>query len=121
MYNFSNAENNPTAKADYVQLKRTLINIIRNAVQAGATVINIDVQTDAENVSLKISDDGKGIDGETLEKIFEPGFTTKEEGMGLGLKMAKRFVEFVGGEIKIKSEEGKGASVTLILRKMENA
>ena len=108
-------------KADYVQLKRTLINVVRNSIQAGATRLNIDFREDEQNATIVISDDGKGIKSETLEKIFEPGFTTKEEGMGLGLKMAKRFVEFVGGEIKIDSDEGNGTTVFLTLRKIEDA
>ena len=62
-----------------------------------------------------IEDNGNGIPEDKLEKIFEPNFTTKSSGTGLGLAMVKRMIEDYKGEISIRSKEGKGTTLMIIL------
>ena len=75
------------------------INLIRNSMQADASEVNISVNIDNGNYIIYFEDNGKGIPETSIEKIFEPGFTTKEKGMGIGLKITKRYIESIGGEI----------------------
>ncbi len=96
-------------EADRFQLRRLLINMIRNSIQAEAENINLSIKKDENNFILIIDDDGKGIDIQHREKIFEPGYTTKERGMGIGLKLSKRFIEGIGGTITLEDKKEKGA------------
>ncbi|MBU4425705.1 MAG: hypothetical protein KKB35_03120 [Proteobacteria bacterium] len=66
-------------------------------------------------MSLSITDTGCGIFRENMKNIFEPLFTTKARGIGLGLSVSKSLVDANGGSIKVESEEGKGSTFTLIL------
>ena len=66
-------------------------------------------------VSVRIRDTGVGMDADALEKIFEPYFSTKATGTGLGLTIAKRNVELNGGSISVASERGVGTTVTIVL------
>ncbi|NUN10834.1 MAG: HAMP domain-containing protein [Ignavibacteriaceae bacterium] len=92
---------------DIAQLRRLLINFIRNSIQAGAGEIRFNLQTNENFVSLFITDNGSGISEENREKIFNKNFTTKESGMGLGLKLSRRYIESLGGSVAlIKSEAG---------------
>lgn len=97
---------------DEDQLKRTIINMIRNSIQANATVIEIEIVSN-ENNKIIIADNGKGIPEDIQEKIFDANFTTKVEGMGLGLNMAKKYVEKIGGEIKIDKSDKHGTKFIL--------
>ncbi|HSD62205.1 MAG TPA: ATP-binding protein, partial [Ignavibacteriaceae bacterium] len=80
------------AETDRFQVRRLFINMIRNSIQAESESINISLKKEEEFFILTIDDNGKGIDEQHREKIFEPGYTTKEKGMGIGLKLSKRFV-----------------------------
>jgi two-component system sensor histidine kinase AtoS len=64
---------------------------------------------------VEITDSGVGMDQEALSKIFEPYFSTKATGTGLGLTIAKRNVELIGGTIDVRSERGAGTTVTITL------
>ncbi len=103
--------------ADAEQFRRTLVNLIRNSKQAGATQIVLTLLEDNKNYILKIADNGKGIKKEYLDKIFEPNFTTKQEGMGLGLSMAKRYFNSTGGKIEIESTNTNGTIIKITLPK----
>jgi signal transduction histidine kinase len=96
-------------------------NLLRNALDAMAGKGNIGVRvTDQEDqVLVDISDDGKGIPKHQVGKIFNPGFTTKKRGWGLGLSLSKRIVEkYHHGSLYVKSSEvGKGTTFRIILRK----
>ncbi len=96
------------ADADKFQLRRLIINMIRNSIQAEAELIDISLKKEDGFFILTINDDGKGIGEEHREKIFEPGFTTKERGMGIGLKLSKRFIEGIGGSITLNDKAEKG-------------
>jgi signal transduction histidine kinase len=94
-------------------------NLIRNALDALDGVGAIDVSLNATNdkVSIEISDTGKGIALSNQKRIFEPGFSTKKRGWGLGLSLAKRIVEqYHGGELLLVSSElGKGTRFRIVL------
>ena len=66
-------------------------------------------------MNISITDQGDGIPEENLDKIFEPLFTTKARGIGLGLALSNRLVEANDGEIEVESEVGKGSTFTIIL------
>jgi signal transduction histidine kinase len=107
----SNRVTNPTL------LKRVLTNLIVNAVQAmpmggGLTITAGKIQ---DSTVLTVQDTGTGIAAENLEKIFNPFFTTKAQGQGLGLAVCKRLVETQGGTITVKSKVGEGSSFTITI------
>jgi signal transduction histidine kinase len=84
------------------------INLIRNSIQAKASNINIDLTLEDSYSIINISDNGNGIPAEIQNKIFEANFTTKERGLGLGLKLIKRFLDNTNGEIKLISSKPTG-------------
>lgn len=110
---FSKSHDSIIIEADKDQLKRTIINLVRNSIQASASRINITTAVNDSMVRLDLSDNGKGIPPELLDKVFEPDFTTKEKGMGLGLKLAKKFVEAVNGTIKITESSVNGTRILI--------
>ena len=103
--------------ADSEQFKRTIVNLIKNSKQAGADKIVLSLNEDELNYTLRIIDNGKGIKKEYLDKIFEPNFTTKQEGMGLGLSMARRYFNSTGGKIIIEETNGNGTTIKITLPK----
>ncbi|HEX2868902.1 MAG TPA: ATP-binding protein [Ignavibacteriales bacterium] len=114
----SNEVQSLTVEADKDQLKRTIINLVRNSIQAGATAVTLKTESLDEVINLEISDNGRGIPEEFISRIFEPNFTTKEKGMGLGLKIAKKFMEGIGGSISIAESSEKGTKILLQFRKI---
>ncbi|WP_111683104.1 sensor histidine kinase [Winogradskyella tangerina] len=110
------------AKFDRTQLIRVVTNLVKNSIQAmpkDKADPNIDVRvfSDGDLVKITVEDNGSGISEETKSKIFEPKFTTKTSGMGLGLAMVKNIVETFGGSITFTSEEGKGTIFTVAFPK----
>jgi len=130
-----------TIQAEPTQLKQVIMNLITNAAEAipadsdsGRIVITTGsrtmVQGDTTNPHLgaaqltagdyafvQVSDTGAGMDRETLERIFEPFFTTKVDGRGLGLAAVLGIIRGHGGDIEVKSVEGRGTTVTVFLPK----
>jgi signal transduction histidine kinase len=105
------------ARCDKEQLRRVLINLARNAIQAtppGGRVILRSGVSD-EIASCEIEDNGSGIAPEHLSKIFDPFFTTREKGTGLGLALAKKIVDDHGGLLTVTSEPGRGSTFHLTL------
>ncbi|MCK5775357.1 MAG: GHKL domain-containing protein, partial [Bacteroidales bacterium] len=104
--------------ADKTQMIRILNNVYKNAIQAiGDQLegqITTELNTTATAANMIISDDGCGIKPEELNSIFEPHFTTKSSGMGLGLSLVKKMVENVGGEISVKSDLHKGSTFSIV-------
>jgi signal transduction histidine kinase len=97
---------------------RALTNIIENALHAmpGGGTLTIDAALAPDSkVQLRVSDTGIGMDSDALAKIFEPYFSTKAIGTGLGLTIAKRNVEANLGTIAVTSQKGHGTSVTMTL------
>jgi len=99
------------------ELNQALMHLLRNAVQAieDQGTIKITTTSDETQVTVKISDTGKGIPSEHLARIFDPGFTTRGVGVGLGLSIVYRIIKRHQGDIKVESEIGKGTEVTVIL------
>src|SRR5690606_40815984 len=82
----------------------TIENLVKNAIDAikGKGKISVDIVADKNNVILRVTDNGKGIAKNQFKKIFEPGFTTKKRGWGLGLSLTKRIVQdYHKGKIKV--------------------
>jgi two-component system, sporulation sensor kinase D len=100
----------------------TIENLIKNAIDAmkGKGKINVSIQEDNEMVKIKVSDTGSGIPKNQFNTIFEPGFTTKKRGWGLGLSLTKRIVnEYHKGNIKVlQSEIGKGTTMQISFKKL---
>ncbi|HEU4497536.1 MAG TPA: HAMP domain-containing sensor histidine kinase, partial [Flavobacterium sp.] len=100
----------------------TIENLVKNAIDAmrGRGKIAIEISEDARFVKIKVKDSGKGIPKNQFKKIFEPGFTTKKRGWGLGLSLTKRIVEeYHNGKIKVFSSEAqKGTCMMVSLRKL---
>ena len=109
------------AKLDKTQLIRVVTNLVKNAIQSIEKTDNqrveVKVRQSDDEIFIKVADNGKGIEEEDKSKIFEPKFTTKTSGMGLGLAMIKNIVEAYGGNITFVSESNKGSVFTVALPK----
>ncbi len=103
-------------RADEEQLQRTLMNLLRNSIQAGAKNVTIKCMHLNDECIIKIIDDGGGIEKEVVDKIFIEGYTTKHDGMGIGLTMAKRFVDSVNGKIFLEDTSPKKTIMVLIFK-----
>ena len=105
----------PILHLDRTLVGRALTNIVENALHAMPTKGALDVRATAyeDRVELTVADTGVGLDPETLQRIFEPYFSTKVSGTGLGMAIAKRNVELSGGTIHVASQKGVGTTATL--------
>ena len=114
----------PPVMAEPTGVEQVLINFILNARDAGARVIRIETAlapSRAGYLQLTISDDGAGIESSVLPKLFQPFFTTKAKGTGLGLWLSQRIVQDHGGAITVESEKGKGTTFTILLPTMADS
>jgi signal transduction histidine kinase len=107
----------PSIWVDPQQIGQVLTNLVTNAYQAmpEGGRLTLSAQASLEGVRLAVSDTGVGMSPETLEKIFEPLFTTKATGIGLGLVVSKNLVDVNGGVITVESVPGKGSSFIILL------
>lgn len=103
-------------KADPQDIQELLVNLIQNAIDAMPNGGSITIKTYMQNnrISVDITDTGKGIPAEIREKIFDPFYSTRHEGIGLGLSIVYRIVRQYGGDIKVISEVGKGSTFKLL-------
>jgi len=110
-----------TAQLDKTHLIRILTNLVKNAIQSVENSdnpkIEVKVKEDNGNVIINVADNGKGIEEIDRMKIFEPRFTTKSSGMGLGLPMVKNIVEAYDGDISFTTELNRGTVFTVIIPK----
>jgi len=104
-----------TVNADRDHLSRTMINLIRNSIQAMSGLIVITINTGEGFCAIRVSDDGHGIEPENISRVFDENFTTKKSGMGVGLNLAKKFVDGVGGSIAIEKSTPDGTIILLTL------
>ena len=109
------APNKPLfARLDRTQLIRILTNLVKNAIQACDEVpepsVIVSVQKKNNKVCISVTDNGHGITQDHIDKIFEPKFTTKTSGMGLGLAMVKNIVKTYDGQIEVESSTPKGTT-----------
>ena len=105
---------------DYNRMKQVLVNIFKNSIEAKDKkkkykFINIDVINGKNDVTIKIKDNGIGMDKKTLSKVDEMFYTTKEKGTGLGVALSKEIIELHGGSMKYTSQIGKYTQVTIKL------
>jgi two-component system cell cycle sensor histidine kinase/response regulator CckA len=108
------AEPDVFVRADPAALGRVLMNLTINAHQAGGT-LTLHVDRDGDNATIAVEDTGPGIPPEILERMFEPGFTTREAsgGQGLGLAIVREIVNAAGGKITAASIVGRGTAVVV--------
>lgn len=109
------------AKFDRTQLIRVVTNLVKNAIQSipedQEAKLTVSVSEDEENVKIIVADNGLGITDENKQKIFEPKFTTKTSGMGLGLAMVKNIMETYNGSITFDSQKDQGSTFTVTFPK----
>ena len=111
------AANLPLAPMDPAQLQQVLVNLIKNAMQAmtkGGT-LTLTTGEGAGGVWFSVSDTGGGIPQEQINRIFEPFYTTKKKGTGLGLMIVQRIVRAHGGRIELESHVGRGTTFRIWL------
>ncbi len=100
---------NTVVSADEKQLSRALVNILKNAKQAVSEIenphVNVSLSSSESAVIITIQDNGTGIPVEIRNHIFEPNFTTKTSGMGLGLAITKNIIEQFNGTLSFESNE----------------
>ena len=104
--------------ADYAELERIVTNLVlnaRDAVQTGEGMLHISTGVRAEGARLTVSDTGLGLTAEAKARMFEPYFTTKEHGTGLGLSGVAATVSRLGGAVFVDSEPGHGTRVTVVI------
>ncbi len=107
----------PSMMIDFFQIRQVFDNIIRNAFDAMASGgdLVISVSAEGDEAVVKFKDTGVGISREHLPKIFDPLFSTTPTGVGLGLTIARQFIEAHGGTIEVESEPDKGTTVKVRL------
>jgi signal transduction histidine kinase len=107
----------PLLELDRDQMKQAFYNVIKNSFEAMKRrgILRIRTDMDATHVSMSFTDTGGGMSAESLSRVFEPYFTTKSSGSGLGLLIVRRIVREHGGEMAIESNEGKGLTLTIRL------
>lgn len=103
--------------ADGEQVRQVLVNLLRNAVEASAAGQKVTVTCREEGmfVAFTVTDAGRGMDPAERKSVFNPFFTTKDDGTGLGLTISHAIVERHGGHVRIESEPGRGTTVTVAL------
>ena len=114
---FRSNEAKITAKFDRAQLIRIITNLVKNAIQSipddRAPQISVFLHSNDSEVIIEVKDNGSGINETIEDKIFEPKFTTKTSGMGLGLPMIKNIIETYKGSIKFSSIKDQGTQFTV--------
>jgi two-component system, sporulation sensor kinase E len=111
----------PLLQLDRDQMKQAFYNVIKNSVEAMHRHGIFRIRTDLSDthVTVHFEDSGGGMSAENLGRVFEPYFTTKSSGSGLGLLIVRRIVREHGGELSIESNQGKGVSLTIRLPFMD--
>src|SRR5947207_4235445 len=107
----------PLLELDRDQMKQVLYNVIKNSFEAMKRrgILRIRTDMEATHVVISFTDTGGGMSAESLSRVFEPYFTTKSAGSGLGLLIVRRIVREHGGELAIESNGGKGLTLTIRL------
>jgi two-component system, NtrC family, nitrogen regulation sensor histidine kinase NtrY len=113
------------SKIDRTQLIRIITNLVKNAIQAipenqENKAVCVNIKKSSNNVVINVADNGIGIDTKNFNRIFEPKFTTKSSGMGLGLSIIRNIIEKYNGTITFESQKGKGTTFTVSLPILNN-
>ena len=106
--------------ADQDSISRTFINLVRNSIQAESKNIYIRVDENDLTYLIRVIDDGTGIRKEDLNKVFNENYTTKNDGMGLGLSMVQKIIESMNGNIIVEQTSNSGTTFLLTLSKNNN-
>ena len=115
------ADGTPPAAGDPDQLRRAVGNLLRNAREAAGPLGSVRIEITPEGsdrVAIRIEDNGPGISAEALPRLFQPFFTTRPGGTGLGLALVHRLVEAHGGEVRVEARPAEGAAFTIVLPAM---
>jgi signal transduction histidine kinase len=126
VFSFDFAENLPAVNADVTQVRQVVLNLVLNAAEAldgsgtvsartGVQCAGADGETGGNWIYLEVTDSGRGMGEETHARIFEPFFSKKRKGGGLGLGVVKQIVAAHGGMIQIESVKGEGTTVRILL------
>jgi signal transduction histidine kinase len=105
----------PPVPLDGNQMRQVLLNLVRNAVEAGAKVVTLRAATTDQALELSVADDGAGMTTEEAQRAFDPFFSTKPTGTGLGLAITRQVVEDHAGTIDVDSRPGGGTTFVLRL------
>ena len=107
----------PVSPIDAVQIQQALVNLIKNAMQAMTKngALTLKTGEGSDGVWVSVTDDGGGIPQEQINRIFEPFYTTKKKGTGLGLMIVQRIVRTHGGRIELESRLGRGTTFRIWL------
>lgn len=109
----------PPVLADAQQIQQVLLNLLKNALQAipqtSQPRLRVEVRGVGDQLLIRVTDNGPGIDPEVCQRIFDPFFSTKSEGSGLGLSVSFAIAQAHGGDLGVDSEVGKGSTFTLAL------
>jgi signal transduction histidine kinase len=107
----------PLLQCDPEQVRRMLLNIVMNSIEAtpGGGEIAIAAHADGDDVVIEIKDHGRGIGHEILDRVYDPFFTTRDNGLGLGLAIARQVAAAHGGKIAVENTSCKGTSVSIKL------
>ncbi|MCE5301166.1 MAG: HAMP domain-containing histidine kinase [Spirochaetia bacterium] len=109
----------PEVEIDAEQMKQVMVNFLSNAKDSlkgnPAPHTEIILDSDDRNAVISVKDNGKGIAPEVLRHIFEPFYTTKESGLGIGLSISRSIVQHHGGNITVESKPGKGTQFNIII------
>src|SRR5207302_9003720 len=111
------AANLPPIPIDPGQIKQALVNLVKNAIQAMTKGGRLTLRTSqaSEGIVVSVSDTGGGIPEEKINRIFEPFYTTKKKGSGLGLMIVHRIVREHGGQIELESRVDQGTTLRILL------
>ncbi len=111
------APGDPIGQIDAGQIRQCLINLVRNASEAvtanGRGTVTLRTRCVADRIEIDVHDDGVGIPADELPRLFDPFFSTKEGGSGLGLALTQQIVRDHGGDIRVSSTVGRGTTFTL--------
>jgi len=107
----------PTVECDPDQIKQVILDLVMNALQAmpEGGEVTISARVEGSTVELSVTDEGEGIPEDLFDRIFEPYFTTRESGTGLGLAVVRQIVERHRGEIRVRNNDERGATFTVCL------
>ncbi|MEO6487974.1 MAG: ATP-binding protein, partial [Thermoanaerobaculia bacterium] len=99
------------------QILQVVLNLLLNAVEAmpGGGTIEVETVRRGSMVLISVSDNGPGMDDATIQRVFDPFYTTKQRGTGLGLSICQNLVHTHRGTIRVHSEPGKGSRFTIVL------